>query len=71
MLFRSRHKADAGAAGELAMGLGHEGGTALLPVDDEFDLVGVGMKAVQRRKVALARHAKCVGDALGDQAFNQ
>ena len=67
----ARHKADARAAGEFARSLGHEGGTALLPVDDEFNIVFVGMKAVQHRQKTLPRNAKSVGHPLGNEAFDQ
>ena len=52
------------------MGLGHEGRTPLLPVDDEADAVPAGMEPVKDRKVAFAGHAESVGHALLDQAFD-
>ena len=56
---------------QLAVRLGHEGGTALLPADDEVDRVAVLVKAVQHRQIAFARHAERVGDALGQKAFDE
>jgi GNAT superfamily N-acetyltransferase len=53
------------------MGLSHEGGATLLAVDDEVDLVGVAVKAVQHGQIALARYTKRVRDALCHQAFDQ
>ena len=67
----ARHKTDAGAVAEFAVRLGHVGRAAFLPVDDELDFVGVKVKTVQHREVTFARHAKSVGHALGDQAFDQ
>ena len=34
-------------------------------------LLAVGVKAVEHRQVAFARHPEGVGDALRDQAFDQ
>jgi len=65
------HEADAGAPGELALGLGHEGSAALLPVGDEADVPLVAVEAVEHGEVAFARHAKGVGDALGHEAFDE
>jgi AcrR family transcriptional regulator len=67
----ARHETHARPAGELAVRLGHEGGAALLAADHESDPPGMGMKAVQHRQVALARHAEGVRHALGDQAFDK
>ena len=67
----TRDKAHTGPTSELAGSLGHEGCTALLPVDDKFDIVFVGMKTVQHRQKTLTRNAKSVRHALCDQAFNQ
>ena len=65
------HETHAGSAGELALGLGHEGSAALLPAGDEADAVGIFMKAVQHRQVTLTRHTEACGDALRDQRFDQ
>jgi len=53
------------------MGLGHEGGPALLAVDDELDVFAVAVKAVEHGQIALAGNAKGVGHALFDQALHQ
>ncbi len=53
------------------MGLGHESGTALLPVDHKLDLVAVEVKAVQHRQITFAGDTKGVGHALFDQTLDQ
>jgi hypothetical protein len=53
------------------VGFGHESRAALLPVDDEPDLIRVGMKAVKYGKVAFTRHTEGMGDALGHKALNK
>ena len=50
-------QAEAGLAGELAIGLGHHRGAALLAADDEANRIGV-VQRVEKRQIALARHAK-------------
>ena len=62
-------KADAGAAGGLADRLRHHRRAALLPADRERDLAIV--KGVERREVALARHAEHMLHAVGDQLVDQ
>src|SRR5206468_11352285 len=52
----ARHEADARAAAQLALRLGHEGRAALLPTGDEADALAVPMEAVEHGQVALARH---------------
>ena len=64
-------EADAGAPAQLALRVGHERGAAFLPACDEAHAIGVLMKAVEHREVALARHAEGSVDALLDQAFDQ
>jgi hypothetical protein len=64
-------EAHARPAGQLAVGLGHVGGAALLPVDHEADLVAVLVEAVERGQVALTRHTEGVGHALRHQAFDK
>ena len=66
-----RDHANAWAAGELAVGLGHEGGATFLAANDKFDLPLTGMHAVEHGQIAFARHAKGVGHALSDQAVNK
>jgi hypothetical protein len=53
------------------VGFGHEGGTALLPVGDEADLLATGMKAVEHREVTFTRDAEGMGNALGHKALNK
>ncbi len=67
----ARDEADAGAAAELALRLGHEGGAAFLPAGDEADAVAVLVEAVEHREVAFAGDAEAGGDALGDQGFDE
>ena len=47
-----------GLPGQLAVGLGHVRGAALLPADDEGEPVPQVVQAVEHRQVALARHAE-------------
>ncbi len=54
----TRDEEHARLAGELAVGLRHVGGAALLPADDEPELLAHVVEAVEHRQVALARHAE-------------
>ncbi len=63
------HHADAGFAGQLAMGVRHHGGATFLTADGDLD-VGV-VQAVQHRQVALAGNAENVFDALGDELVDE
>ena len=65
------NKAHTRPAGKFSVRLSHKGGTPLLAVDDELDLVGVAMKAVKHCQITFARHAKHLLDTLRDQALNQ
>ena len=67
----ARHEADAGAARELALRLGHEGRAALLPAGDEADLAAMLVEAVEHREIALAGHAEDGIDTLRDQRLDQ
>ncbi len=67
----ARHKAHAGAPGELALGFGHEGRAAFLAVGDKADAVGVGVKAVQHGEVTFTRNTEGVSHALLDQALHK
>ena len=58
------------AAGDLAMGLGHHRGAALLAAHDGLDAVGV-MQAVDNCQIALARHPKGDLHLLRLQGFHQ
>ena len=67
----ARDEADARAAGQLAVGLGHEGGAAFVATGDEADAVAMLVEAVQRRQEALAGHPEHRVDALGDQGLHE
>jgi hypothetical protein len=62
-------EADAGRPGGLADRLRHHGGTAFLPADRHGDR-GV-MQRVERRDVALARHAKHMAHAVQHELVDQ
>ena len=64
-------EADARAAGQLALRLGHERRAALLAAGDEADALAVLVKAVEHGEVAFARHAEGAIDALRDQGFDE
>ena len=65
----ARHEADAGAAGELAVGLRHHRRAALLAADGDVDR-GV-VQRVEHGEVALARHAEEVIDAVDDELVDE
>ena len=67
----ARHEGDAGAAGELAVGLGHVRRAALLPADDERQPVGDVVERIEHGEVAFARHAERVRGALCKQAGDE
>ena len=58
-----------GPAGDLADGLRHHGGAALLAADGELDRPVV--EGVERREIALARHAEHVLHAVDDELVDQ
>ena len=66
----ARDEADARPARQLAVRLGHEGGPALLAIDDETNLVAIRVKAVEHSQVAFTRYAECVCHALRHQALD-
>ena len=66
----ARDEADAGLAGDLAPGLRHHRGAALLPADDGLDAVAV-VQAVERGKKAFARHGKSGAGALRLELVDQ
>ena len=68
---RARDEADAGAARELAVGLRHHRGSALLPRRDEADRAVRAVQRVEHREVALAGDAEHEVDALRAQAVDQ
>ena len=64
-------KTHAWAPGQFAVGLGHEGRPALLAAGDEAQTVLVLVQAVEHSQITLARHAKRMGNALGQEAFDK
>ena len=67
----ARHEADAGLAGELAVGLGHVRGAAVLTRDDELDRVARVVERVEHGEIALARNAERGVDAVHLQLVDQ
>ena len=65
----ARDEADARLARHLAVGVGHEGGAALLAVDDEAD-VGV-VQRVEHVQIAFAGYAESGVDAVDLQGVDQ
>ena len=65
----ARHHRDAGAPGELAVGLGHHRGAAFLAAGDVADLAVV--QRVEQREVALAGHAERELGAVDPQLVDQ
>ena len=57
-------KADAGGAGELAMGLGHHRRAAFLAADEGADAVGT-VERVEHGEIGFAGHAEDAVDAVG------
>ena len=66
-----RAENDAGAAGQFAVGVGHVGGTTLLPADDEAHAVAALIETLKHRQVALTGHAKGDVDTVADQRIDQ
>ena len=54
----ARDHADAGTAGQLAVGIGGVGRRRLVAAGDHAQAVAVRIEAVEERQVALARHAE-------------
>ncbi len=65
----ARDEADARPAGRLAAGFRHDGGAALVPADGDRDVAVV--EGVERRDIALARHAEHVAHAVDDELIDQ
>ena len=65
-----RHHADAGAAGELAMGLGHHGRIAFMPAGDRLDLRCI-VERVEHGEIALTRHAENVVGAVNPELIDE
>ena len=66
----ARDEADAGLAGHLAVGFGHDGGAAFLAADHQVDFRGV-VQRVQHGEEALARHGEGAPGAVRLQAVDQ
>ena len=64
------YEGDAGAAGHLAVGVGHVGNPAFLPADDGVDL-GRVMKRVEHREETLARHREDAVAALNAKLVDE
>jgi AcrR family transcriptional regulator len=64
-------EADARAAAQLALRLGHVARAALVAAGDEADPLAVLVEAVERGEEAFAGHAEGGVDALGDQRLDQ
>ena len=58
-------------AGEFPIGFRHMDGTGFKAAGYQLQPVAHGIKAVEQIKIALTRHAKGVGDALGHQRIGQ
>ena len=67
----ARDKADARAASQLALSLGHEGRPTLLAAGHKSELIAVQVKAIEHRQVTLTGHPESMGNALGQEAFNK
>ncbi len=67
----ARHEADAGAAGELAVGLRHVGGAALLAAYDEADLLAHVIERVECREIALAGYAEGRVGAMNPELIDE
>jgi hypothetical protein len=67
----TRDEADAGLAGELAVGFRHVGGAPFLPTDDVADRIALGVQRIQRRQIAFARHAEDRVDTVDAKLIDQ
>ena len=67
----ARDEADAGAAGQFAVGVGHVGGAAFLTADHELDCVARAVERIQRAKIAFTRHAKHHVGAVHSERIDQ
>ncbi|MNQ95219.1 hypothetical protein D3C85_1107680 [compost metagenome] len=65
------HEADAGLAGQLAVGLGHVGGAAFLPADDEVDDFAGVVQGVEHGQVAFTGNAEGALDTVDAQGIDQ
>ena len=62
--------ADARLAGQLAVGLGHVGGSGLVAAGDDLNLVAHVGEGVEHGQIAFARHAEDAIDAVHDEGFD-
>ena len=53
------------------MGFGHERSTAFLSASHKLDAVSVQVKAIEHSQIAFTGHTKSMGNALGQEAFNE
>src|SRR5207253_8004950 len=67
----ARDEADAGAAAQLALRLGHVARAALVAAGDEADPLAMLVEAVERGEEALAGNTECRVDALRDERLDQ
>ncbi|MNL15555.1 hypothetical protein D3C87_1365460 [compost metagenome] len=67
----ARDKADAGLAGQLAIGLGHIGGAAFLAADDRLDRIGVLVERVDAGQIAFAGNHEYAARAMDAQLLHQ
>ena len=65
------HKANARSPCEFALRLGHESRPPLLPTGHKLNAVAVQVKAIQHRQITFTGNAKSMGNALGQEAFNE
>ena len=64
-------EADAGAAGEFAMGIRRHRGAAFLTAGDEADFIIPPMQRIQNRQIAFSGDAEYQIGALGDKLVDQ
>ena len=67
----ARHHADAGLAGQLAVGLGHVGGAGLVAGVDELEAVAHVEQRIQHFQIALARYAEGHVGAVDQELVDQ
>jgi hypothetical protein len=67
----ARHEADARAAAQLALRLGHERRATLVAAGDETDALALRVEAVEHGEETFAGDAEGVGHALRDQRLDQ
>jgi len=65
------HEDQAWRAGQLAIGLAHEGRATFVAADDEAQPVADVVHGIEHVEVALSGNAECMRGALGQQAGHQ